>query len=187
METEAGGQLGGLDTTDEVRKRFATESGSWRCPTCQLSNAEIIKDCEEKSQQSLSKESEVSIPQELKLAWKDQLSDDSPAVNDPGKASDGVELAEGFVQTVPAHETSPTPQQRSQTAAREPVASNLPRNELHLDPHQPPLQRQHLDLPQAARRTVQEDDEGTPLWIDRAIVVLVVLLAALLIKVLLDL
>ncbi len=101
METEAGGQLGGLDTTDEVRKRFATESGSWRCPICQLSNAEIIKDCEEKSQQSLSKESEVSIPQELKLAWKDQLSDDSPAVNDPGKASDGVELAEGFVRRTP--------------------------------------------------------------------------------------
>lgn len=186
METEAGGQLGGLDTTDEARRRFATESGSWRCPTCQLPNAEIIKDCEEKSQHSVSNESEISIPQELQLAWKDQLSADSPAANESSKASDGVELAEGFVQTVPAHETSSTQQPNPQNAPREPITSNPQRNEPRPGTQQP-LQRQHLGSSQSARPTGQEDEEGTPLWIDRAIVVLVVLLAALLIKVLLDL
>ncbi len=185
METEARGQLGGLETTDEARRRFARESGAWRCPTCQVPNAEIIKDCEERSQQSMQAESEITIPQELTMAWKDEMGPQTStavSVDGAGKTSDDTDLAEGFVQTTSLHNAPELRHSSTRASADTGFAPSRARDGQVLDAQQP-LRQAHPTTPHG-RPAGQDDDDGTPLWIDRAIVVLVVVLFALLIKVL---
>ncbi|KAM3463571.1 hypothetical protein BB8028_0003g03710 [Beauveria bassiana] len=178
METEARGQLGGLETTDDVRRRLAKDSGAWICSTCAKSNAEIIKDCEERCQDPDSTVSDVAVPQELKMVWKDELKtgvsrqEDQPAAE---STSEDSELAEGFVQTAPQVSTP--------VNAHPAAAPPRPPQIAHLEASQnaTPTQEQRVH---ATPTQTQTTDEAIPLWIDRAIVVLVVLLVALLIKVL---
>lgn len=82
METDPKGQLGGLETTDDVRRRLATESKAFRCSVCAKTNGEIMEECEKAAQEyeaanretSSSKAAvEVEVPSELKLAWRDEL------------------------------------------------------------------------------------------------------------------
>lgn len=177
METEARGQLGGLETTDEVRQRLARDSGAWTCAVCAKSNAEIIRDCEERCQGPDSSSSDVSVPQELNMVWKDEMKPEEPKEEEKATQDtlEDSELAEGFVQTSP----------QASAPVSEPFGATPPQ----------PRQIASLEAPQnatpAQQRVVQPTathhqttDEGIPLWIDRAIVVLVVLLIALLIKVL---
>lgn len=94
-----------------------------------------------------------------------------------GDQSESAELAEGFVQTAapvepPPREPSDTPQPAPRQAAattRNPAAHS-----------QAPPQRQQA-LAGGARRA---QDDGVPVWIDRAIVGLIILLSALVVKVL---
>ncbi|KAF5506046.1 Ubiquitin-conjugating enzyme E2 J1 [Colletotrichum siamense] len=158
METDPRGQLGGLETSDAVRMRHATASQTFKCPTCAKTNLEIIQECEEsaKSIAVTSESSDVEIPSELKMGWKDEMgklaerqhhAQETPR-HDDGDA-ESAELAEGFVRTAPK-------------VVSLPPAPNV--RQTHQRPH----------------------DEGVPLWVDRAIVALVVLLLAMILKVVLD-
>lgn len=42
MESEAGGQLGGVECADDVRERIAAESSRWRCDSCGKCNEDIL-------------------------------------------------------------------------------------------------------------------------------------------------
>ena len=42
MESEAGGQLGGVECADDVRERIAAESSKWRCDSCGKCNEDIL-------------------------------------------------------------------------------------------------------------------------------------------------
>ncbi|KAH6606310.1 hypothetical protein Trco_005463 [Trichoderma cornu-damae] len=87
METDVLGQLGGLETTEAVRRRLAQESGSFKY---------------------------ISVPAELNLGWRDELeaarkgqpSSVCSANNSPEPLQDDgsseSELAEGFIQTTPS-------------------------------------------------------------------------------------
>ncbi|OAA53307.1 Ubiquitin-conjugating enzyme/RWD-like protein [Niveomyces insectorum RCEF 264] len=44
METDPRGQVGGLDASDAVRRRLASESSAYRCATCGRSNAAILQE-----------------------------------------------------------------------------------------------------------------------------------------------
>ncbi|EGX92561.1 ubiquitin-conjugating enzyme E2 6 [Cordyceps militaris CM01] len=183
METEARGQLGGLETTDDVRQRLARDSGAWICAVCAKSNAEIIKDCEERCQGANAEASDAPAPQDLKMVWKDEMKpeDDSGGDKATGAPSEDFELAEGFVQTTP----------QVSALVMEPPAAPPARRRQTLPSHDAlqtgaPSQRQQQQQQSvpATATNHQSTDEAVPLWIDRAIVVLVVLLLALLIKVL---
>ncbi|KAF3811455.1 Ubiquitin-conjugating enzyme E2 J1 [Colletotrichum gloeosporioides] len=194
METDPRGQLGGLETSDAVRKRHATASQTFRCLTCAKTNLEIIQECEEsaKSIAVTSEPSDVEIPSELKMGWKDEMgkpaerqlhAQETPR-HDDGDA-ESAELAEGFVRTAPevgGPETSQVP--KSQVPAPDIAArtSNGPSPSI-LTP------TRTVSLPPApnVRQAHQRPhDEGVPLWVDRAIVALVVLLLAMILKVVLD-
>ncbi|KJZ75512.1 hypothetical protein HIM_04975 [Hirsutella minnesotensis 3608] len=180
METDARGQLGGIDTTDAVRLRLAQESGSFQCHTCAVTNAQIIEEAERRAQESSTAAADVQVPQELSMEWKDEMEaakqearDATPLVlnetrdrpsKDGDGASESAELAEGFVDTGPRPMV--TPQKRS------------------LAPASHPATRQNQSI-QHAQAPVQLN-QGVLMWIDRAIVALVVILAALLLKVLFD-
>lgn len=175
METDARGQLGGLETSASARRTFAKESGAWTCPTCTKSNADIIKECEERYEADENKNAaEVAVPKELKMAFKDELSGskEKPTPTTGGSANDDSELAEGFVQTAPVVPDPATiPVTRTNGLRNRPIAAPV---QAQLQP-QGQLQQQHRAQP-----------EGPPLWLDRAIVILAIILVALLAKVLFD-
>lgn len=185
METEVKGQLGGLEAPKIVRERLAKESGGWTCTTCAKSNAEIMKACGQRCQESTTETKDVAVPQELKMAWKDEMLDKSPEEesDDQHASTEDGELAEGFVQTLSApqramafnREGGITPPVRRQLTGQDENAQDQ-----NMENTAPTVQQR---VPVAAN-SQRATDEAIPLWIDRAIVVLVVLLVALLLKVL---
>lgn len=200
METDARGQLGGLDTTEEVRRRLARESRTFRCSTCARSNADIISETERQSEESSSPaKNDVKVPTELSMGWRDEMEsrqeddgresralDRSQVPEDPD--SDSAELAEGFVQTVPVNRSSAelpqmtsVPEERGSSSSDGPTASRVSSSrDIDRTPTQVSQQGQRRPATMGSR------GDGVPLWIDRAIVALVIVLAALLLKVLFD-
>ncbi|EFY97615.1 ubiquitin-activating enzyme E2 family protein [Metarhizium robertsii] len=198
METDARGQLGGLDTTEEVRRRLARESRTFRCSTCARSNADIISETERQSEESSSPaKNDVKVPTELSMGWRDEMEsrqqddgresralDRSQVPEDPD--SDSAELAEGFVQTVPVNRGSAElpqmtsiPEERGSSSSGGPTASRVSSSR--------DIDRTSTQVSQQGQRrpaTMGSRGDGVPLWIDRAIVALVIVLAALLLKVL---
>ncbi|KAF4963512.1 hypothetical protein FZEAL_10929, partial [Fusarium zealandicum] len=103
METDARGQLGGLETTDSVRQRLASESSSFKCSSCGKTNGEIIKECEERAKEVASSSEEVEVPKELNMGWRDEMEakKQSEANEQASDEAETAALAEGFVQTAP--------------------------------------------------------------------------------------
>jgi ubiquitin-conjugating enzyme E2 J1 len=195
METDARGQLGGLDTTEDMRKRLAAESSSFKCPTCGKTNSEIIKECEERAQEAVgSSQEEVVIPKELNMGWKDEMEakKQTAAAGGNSDESEAAELAEGFVQTVPPTienvVTSP-PSEIHRAPAGGPGASSanvLPTPTRTVAAPVPAVRTtvHHQPVPaMAVHQPRRAADDVVPLWVDRTIVVLVVLLIALVLKV----
>ncbi|KAF5639195.1 ubiquitin-conjugating enzyme E2 J1 [Fusarium tjaetaba] len=184
METDARGQLGGLETTDAVRQRLASESPAFKCATCGKTNGEIIKECEERAKEASSCAQEVEIPKELNMGWRDEMGAKKEGESKPEQTSDDAEtaqLAEGFVQTAPDADTA-----ANDSLAPQPPAEN---------PNPAPTRTTPLPVPAAqglvpqaaaqaqAQQARRATDDGVPLWLDRTIVVLVVLLVALVLKI----
>lgn len=183
METDARGQLGGLETTDAVRQRLANESSTFKCSTCGKTNGEIIQECEERAKEASSSAQEVEVPKELNMGWRDEMGAKKEGESKPEQASDDAEiaqLAEGFVQTAPdvgpADNSTPAPQPQFDNRNPTPTRT-IP---LPVPAAQAPAATPIVVQAQPARRA---SDDGVPLWLDRAIVVLVVLLVALVLKI----
>lgn len=172
------GQLGGMETTEAVRRRLAQESVSFKCAVCAKSNADIIAECEDRCKETTSLCHEISVPAELNMGWRDELEaakNDQSSPTRPSESSSKVaqggalpitepseaELAEGFVQTTPN------------------VADGFSTH-----PPAPILGIRNRQPPSTARPT-GTGAEAVPLWIDRMIVALVILLVAIVLKVLL--
>jgi ubiquitin-conjugating enzyme E2 J1 len=203
METDPKGQLGGLETSDTVRRRLASESHSLRCTACGKTNLEIMQDSEERSKASSSAKVEVEIPADLKMGWKDEMATAAAGASKSGVGKSSIgervkpdvggdmsgdadetpQLAEGFVQTAPAVEQQPQELALSSPPASIPAgpAQGLPA----------PTRTTSIARPVAVAAPVVQQmhrlhDDGVPLWVDRMIVLLVVLLAAMLMKLLLS-
>ncbi|PTB62749.1 UBC-like protein [Trichoderma citrinoviride] len=173
METDVLGQLGGLETTEAVRRRLAQESTSFKCAVCARTNADIIAECEDRCKQAASSSSDISVPAELNMAWRDELETTRDQASSPGSnripprpssgegTSDAAELAEGFVQTTPS---------RPNDVIAQPAL---------------PMQAPGTRRSSSTTHQVRTGSDEVPLWIDRVIVALVILLAALVLKVLL--
>lgn len=174
MTTNAAGQLGGLETTDAVRRRLAAESPNFKCPVCNRTNGDIVKECEERAKEAGGPSDDVQVPDELNMGFRDEM-EAAAAKKEKEEASNGAEttaeLAEGFVQTVPVPVAAApaAPETAVRARAVQPVNTPAP----------PVLQQQHQQ-----QRVRRASDDGIPVWMDRVIVVLVVLLAALVLKVL---
>ena len=179
METDAKGQLGGLEATDAVRRRLAAESRAFRCSGCGgRANEEIMKACEEAAREHEAanggvKGEEVQVPSELKMGWRDEMEKEKKAAEanngeGAGAGADGIqstaELAEGFVQTgpLPVQESTatttssfvPQPQQQRPPVQRGTVVPPTP--EPQLQPTRTvPLTQQHQQHPIAVQRLEQ--------------------------------
>lgn len=203
METDAKGQLGGLDTSDAVRRRLAAESGAWRCGVCNAgkTNREIMAEQDEIVRKLDQEEEaadggkrrareEVEVPEELRMGFKDEMEKATAAAaveaatavaareGDAGARMDeeSALLAEGFVQTAPVVEAQPQGSDSAVLPARPTPAVPQPTRTVPL-----PAQ-QGVDQP-AVQLQQRRINDGVPMWIDRLIVVLGVLLAAMVLKV----
>ena len=88
MASEAKGQVGGLDMNNESRKKLADESRHWQCSGCGTkSNKEIIADLQIEwntaNPDGAGESSATKIPEELRLAYKDDMERGPPT---PGVA-----------------------------------------------------------------------------------------------------
>ncbi|GAB7339495.1 hypothetical protein MBLNU457_6116t1 [Dothideomycetes sp. NU457] len=74
MDSDAGGQVGGMSTGEEVRRRLARESRGWRCAGCGgRSNEEVMVELEERCKEEGGSKEEEKVPDELRLEFRDQL------------------------------------------------------------------------------------------------------------------
>lgn len=184
METDARGQLGGLETTDVVRQRLANESSTFKCSSCGKTNGEIIQECEERAKGASSSAQEVEVPKELNMGWRDEMGTKKEGESKTEETNDDAEtaqLAEGFVQTAP--DAGPDPADHDPPAPQPQFDNRNPTPTRTIPlPVQAPVAAPMVvqAQPHPARRA---SDDGVPLWLDRAIVVLVVLLVALVLKI----
>ncbi|KAL5119906.1 hypothetical protein ACEQ8H_002268 [Pleosporales sp. CAS-2024a] len=139
MDTDAKGQVGGLECTRDAREKMARESRAWTCPACAKSNADIIRERELLVRDTDARHGpreEDAVPDDLRLAYRDEL----------GTKRDGtkgdVDLASAKPRHVPPHNTPPTCSSSSAPAstastARAPAARPPPLRA----PTQPPPDR----------------------------------------------
>lgn len=191
METDAKGQLGGLECSKAERERVAEGSGSWKCGVCAKSNREILAECEEAvkelEQEGKEVKDEVEVPSELKMGKKDDMGKKEESTED-------AELAEGFVRTVESANASRT-ENESYPAARpgqgvpQPTGTRSTTTTAQPIPQQPaPRVTPAPAYPnQQAQLAQRRSNDGVPMWIDRAIAGVVILLVAMVTKILLGL
>lgn len=196
METDVKGQLGGLECSKEERERIARNTPVWTCGVCGRSNGEILREAEEAAKAEGNTD-EAEVPKELSMGYKDEMTaarkeEVKMEVRSAQQRMDDdteAELAEGFVRTgldgaadqnhAPATETSATiyPPARPAQTVPQPTAAvvrNAPR-----------VAAANAYPMQVAQR--RSDDEGVPVWLDRAIGGVIFCLVALVLKVLLGL
>jgi ubiquitin-conjugating enzyme E2 J1 len=109
MDTDAKGQLGGIECSKDARERMARDSGAWKCAGCGRSNAEIMKEREDlvkELEEKEGKRKEESVPEELRLAYRDEL---GAREDEPGQLVDkGKGRAVESAQEVTLSSTAPS-------------------------------------------------------------------------------
>lgn len=128
MDTDAKGQLGGIECSKEARERLARESGAYKCAGCGRSNADIMKEREEMLKDIEEKEGqrkEEEVPEELRLAYRDELGKqedkDEPKM-DKGKGRATEPAAEHSTSTITsAASSSSAPPVRTPATPRVPA------------------------------------------------------------------
>jgi ubiquitin-conjugating enzyme E2 J1 len=162
MDTNAKGQLGGMDATDEVRRRFAGQSAASRCPTCSKSNGEIMKD-HDTSIQALGEErvdAAIDVPQQLRLSYKGETSGTTDQAAQASSSKDEP-LGQGATQEDIRREPPPVSAVISpEIYQHEPVTGE------HTF-RQEQLRRQRIREEQ--RRAQRRIDENLPVWLNPAI------------------
>ncbi|CAK3862696.1 Hypothetical predicted protein [Lecanosticta acicola] len=182
MDTDAKGQLGGMDSSEEVRKRLAAQSRAGRCAACGgRANEEIMREQEEHVKavgggaEGAAKKDEV--PEELRLAYRDDLDGKAREQNKAESSSTKQENATAVPTGPPA----------SDPVAREPTQQPVPTPTRPVSgpaPVTPAVvaaadQRQQEQQQRAALRL---EDNGVPAWIDKAIYGILAALAFLLVR-----
>ncbi|KAK4554275.1 hypothetical protein LTR86_008483 [Recurvomyces mirabilis] len=146
MDTSASGQLGGMEASEDVRRRMAGQSTSFKCTACGKSNVEVMMEQDEAVRElgEDGKREEV-VPEELRLAYRENLSEkkDDPSTSQAQspsaatassaaqpqggpttKAASAMANAAG-TSSAPAASPAHTPAQQLQTQQR-PVEDRLP-------------------------------------------------------------
>lgn len=114
MDTDAKGQLGGIECSREARERMAKDSGAWRCAGCAKSNADIMQEREElvkEVEEKEGKRKDDQVPEELRLAYRDELGkegQDDKTV-DKGKQRAAESSAEAVSPASPPESTASVP------------------------------------------------------------------------------
>lgn len=177
MDTDAKGQVGGIDSTETARRKMASESGAYRCAACGKTNAEIMREREELAKEAEAEEGkkeEEAVPEELRLAYREDLAKEEGAQPESSSGASSAKEAEkqATSSTPPAQQNAgqpaSTPASVSQPAAVAPVAAAAPPRAAPGAPAIPAPTRTVPATP-ALRQQHRPLDDGVPAWIDKAI------------------
>ncbi|KAF9630346.1 putative ubiquitin-conjugating enzyme e2 j1 protein [Lasiodiplodia theobromae] len=187
MDTDAKGQVGGIDSTEVARRKMAAESGAFRCAACGgRSNAEIMREREELAREAEGegKQEEEAVPEELRLAYREDLakedgegekaqaSSSAAAAEKTGGDSDAPMLSAATPpRTEPVAAAPPTQAPTTTTTTTAAAAPAPPRAAA---PGAPAVPTPTRTVPAAAaapalRQQQRPLDDGVPAWIDKAI------------------
>ncbi|KAI0997955.1 hypothetical protein K3495_g10235 [Podosphaera aphanis] len=168
METDARGQLGGLDCTPAERERYAHASVRWRCSVCQQTNEEILNACAaalpDAPLEAAAPPVDTHEPAELTFTVRDDVRPVQPREKSPRNKVD-------VHGTTSRHRLSFSAEVPKNPPATDSGPTQAPHNHAH-------LQSQHR--PPAVRRAGQD----SPLWIDWIITATAICLVLMVIKVL---
>lgn len=184
METDPKGQLGGLECTDDVRRRMAKASQVWKCPSCAKSNLEILKECEEAAKKADNVKPDEAVPKELKMGWKDEMTG-SPSPESGTKAGpsgddvESAELAEGFVATRNVMDEGRGLPQTVLYPPAQPV-QGVPQPTAAVPVQEVQQQQAALQL-----QRPRNSNDGVPEWVDKAIAGIVACLVIMILKMIL--
>ncbi|KAK4988766.1 hypothetical protein LTR50_003730 [Elasticomyces elasticus] len=173
MDTDAKGQLGGIDSNESVRRRLAAESVRWRCPgSCGgKTNAEIMQERDEAvKEQGLEKDKQKDVvPEELRLAYREDLGGnpntltvDGPSANAASSASQII--SDSGTQDVAVSHSAPESMQPGTTTSQT-----------------TPVDQSRVVTPTRTQPPNRVDPAVSP-WLDRAIIGVLVALVALVLK-----
>lgn len=120
MESEPGGQVGGLASSTEQRRIAAENSRAWRCEACEKCNELVLEECaaaaKEAGGEGASREEE-KVPEGMHFAFKDEKTQDSGSASGSGSGGDGGEVGRAGVATpLPPVGVTPTPTQPTMAA-----------------------------------------------------------------------
>ncbi|KAI5918557.1 ubiquitin-conjugating enzyme/RWD-like protein [Camillea tinctor] len=183
METGANGQIGGIDTSDAIRTRLASESKGWKCSVCAKSNEEIIAECEERYKEfeaengaAAEPRKEVEVPAELRMGFRDEMEKTKAGGSEGDKEdAESAQLAEGFVQTAP--------ERMEPALTAPPLPPARPAQGVPAPTGRVPLPNPAGSTITAQRSIAVDHGNGVPPWVDYAIMSLVVMLVAMLLKI----
>lgn len=164
MDTDAKGQLGGMDSSAEVRKRMAGQSPAWKCSTCGQTNEALMQEQEAAVKSNGGEGQKEEVPEELRLAYREDLAKDS---NKP----EGAETSSEMNSSSPAVETK----QIDSAQSNEKTTST---SSTTIQPNPPPPTSQAAAAQQQQARANQND--AVPAWIDKAIYCVIIALMILL-------
>lgn len=110
MDTDAKGQLGGIECNAQARKRMAVESGAFKCSVCGKTNAEIIRERGEAAELAEAKQGKMQeevVPDELRLAYRDELDKPEPSAKPAVKAESSTSSVESSTSSSGAASSTP--------------------------------------------------------------------------------
>jgi len=156
MDTDAKGQLGGMDAGEAVRRKMAKESREWKCGSCGRVNAEVMKEQEDAAAGEEGRKEE-EVPEQLRLAFREDLGKGKTEGNGAVVEDTGAALAVNAAAPAPAAPIAP---QAPVPAATTTIPT-------------PTVQVQQRPVPVAQQ-------EDIPAWIDKAIIGVVFAIIAIL-------
>lgn len=185
MDTDAKGQVGGIDSTEAARKKMAGESGAYRCAACGgRSNAEIMREREELAREAegegKQEEEEEAVPEELRLAYREDLAkEDGEGEKAQASSSSGGAAAAAAEKTgggddvdAPTSSSAATPPRTEPAAEAPPTRAPTTTTTTAAAPGAPAVPAPTRTVPAAAPALRQQQrplDDGVPAWIDKAI------------------
>ena len=113
MDTNASGQLGGLESTEGARRKMAAESLTWKCPGCDKTNEGIMKERQEaaRQQEDSSRRTTDEVPEELKLAYREDLNQQAPGQTTNTQPPQSPDPSKSLQSAPSAQETHSSPSQ----------------------------------------------------------------------------
>ncbi|KAF2838336.1 UBC-like protein [Patellaria atrata CBS 101060] len=162
MDTDAKGQVGGLECSEPARKKMASDSASFKCGTCRKTNKEIMAERAEAAKEMGSKGKEGVVPEELRLAYRDELNKGKEnAKNDPDQKAESSQQSKAQESQALKPDSQPSAQNGT-------ASSSSPNPVVVVQPSR--------TTPIVTRQATVQHDAGIPSWIDKAIYGLAALL-----------
>ena len=178
MESEARGQVGGMEMGVAERERLARESRGWICRDCGVKNEDLLS----KEDGEENKQGGEQVPEGLNLGYRDELGGKKTSPPLP----QSYEQSSKSTPTIPINTTQTQTQPASAQAQPQPLGPILaqppPSRTVQRTTPGPPAAQPGAVPTRSTPAIAQASEEPTPPWLDKAIVGVAAMLGFMLFK-----